>query len=367
MYGDPRNDPNNYKYWAIMLSKESIDYKDVYNHIKTLPGVLRIGVWLKLLKYQIKPELPSMVESDSELIKKIVYFSLKMDYGEPETLFNIYKTIERHISEINHDIIPFIILIGKMRGATEENVSSIIVNLMNNYGLLSYCDGEGDGEGGENGEGEGDKEGEKGDKKETSDRDNEKRMSDGGDNEKRTNDGDKEDASNHNEPDNTIDSNHNNTLNSNSNNTGHREATGIILKSSGKTKKSIKGDLSPGTVMEIWNILLKERNELFIPITDIVITLGCSYEDLFNRAREISLFEEPNKIISVAGALNNLCYYESLIRREHREPKIRKERNYFDFLIVQNEMIKAQESMREEYEEKLLRLANERVDGDDDK
>ncbi len=101
-------------------------------------------------------------------------------------------------------------------------------------------------------------------------------------------------------------------------------------------------------------------------MTDMVLSLGCTYSELIKRAAEISLYNKVELILTVLNAKGNYEYYLPLMNKKNYYKKMpkRKEANYFDFLVIQNETIKAQENIKNELlaeiKELKLKLDNQK-------
>ncbi|KAL6121075.1 hypothetical protein NUSPORA_02066 [Nucleospora cyclopteri] len=113
-----------------------------------------------------------------------------------------------------------------------------------------------------------------------------------------------------------------------------------------KTYKKIEGTVEPDIkYKEIFKIILKFDFSTFITITDIAVTTNLTYKEVILRAAEFSDSNTSDSIIKVLAARSNFKYYTPIPRKDPVEPE-RMKTTYFDFLLIQNELIKAQENIR---------------------
>ncbi|KAI5148512.1 hypothetical protein ENBRE01_0373 [Enteropsectra breve] len=306
-----------YKYWALFLGNPSIDYVSLQDNISKMPVMLRFGVYLRLAKdssvaCRELPE-PEMFGSDSELSECIIALCRESDVV-PEQVFNIFKGLER-AWHIEKKLLIIIFELMKMHGSDALGVYRIVLHLIANRGLDLLFDAE-----------------------------FEKRYSN-------------PDVSN-------KDSDEEN-----------KEPAGIIIditimkKGSenaehflSETKSKENASISQYTVFQVLRLMSTTEIDAFTNATDMVLSLKTDYESLIRRAAEISKFTEPADIITVLKNKANNVYYKNCAEVEDaQEITVAERTSYFDYLVVQHAMIKAQENLKRLLNEKIAIIEDENI------
>lgn len=310
-----------YRFWALFFSQTAIDYNGLLLNIPHMSDAMRFQVYLKCLGRRSIPEEMVKDESDSGLMAEI--FARADKKFPEEQIFKIYKALERDFP-VDRSLIKLIVEVYKLEEAYPEGVYSILYYLMRDHGLVSAF-------------------------KEPANNNNI---------------GDSSSCNNNNNS-NIINCNNSCDLNEdNSNNIIEDECNEDDSNKTGCSNRNNKTidfnkmhgeeELPSSTVSEIWKIVLDERPGVFINITDLVVSLeNASYEQVMKQAADISLYKEPGRIVTVLAARSNSGLYRQKYTKKTTAPAGRKEENYFDFLVVQNELIKAQENIREELNSKI--------------
>lgn len=144
-------------------------------------------------------------------------------------------------------------------------------------------------------------------------------------------------------------------LNEVDNKNSNRHELGTNLSDSLEDQAETDG-LSEKTIGRIWKIIFSNNLEIFIQMTDLIVCLKDStYSQLMNNASEFSLYKDPAKLSTVLAAKGNNHFYKRVYKKSSLEP-VRKEETYFDFLVVQNELIKAQENIRLQLQQRIEML-----------
>lgn len=125
-----------YKFWALFLAKEHVDYESLFRSISSLPERLRFAVYLKSLG---RVEYVPRVEQDSKdpvLVDRIFSICLRNPSNNEEGIFNIYKTLEAEFEISSEIMVPLIHCFLSMEGATENGTYSILYWLLQKKGLF---------------------------------------------------------------------------------------------------------------------------------------------------------------------------------------------------------------------------------------
>lgn len=249
-----------YKFWALFLAKENVDYESLFRSISSLPERLRFAVYLKSLgRVEYIPNVEQN-SHDPSLVDKIFSTCLKNPSNNEESIFNIYKTLESEFKIDSEVMVPLIHYFLSMECSTESGTYSILYQLLREKGLFEA----------------------------------------------------------------------------------------FIEKEN-------------GTVSEIWRLIFLDNFKVFMTLTDFIICLpDATYEQIFYKTMEATHFTDASDIVKVLASPANGDFYRSRYKKTVPVMKTRKlSQPYYDFLIVQNKLIEAQERMKEEYTSKIAELEEE--------
>lgn len=117
-------------------------------------------------------------------------------------------------------------------------------------------------------------------------------------------------------------------------------------------------------IFQIAKIAIEERPKVWLFMTDLVIALKCTYKQIIERTRKFSKMDEPAKVVAVLAGRKNTKYYAGEYGKDEKKEKNKKEKKetYFDFLVVQNELIKAQENIKSKLNEEKKKLEDENIE-----
>lgn len=338
----PHTDP--YRFWALFLAQRHIDYDGLFANIASIPSNIRFSAYLHVLmagctvkeigaaEGEIVKEGDEderdIIDRDSELVKKIFYKCRGID---PEGIFKIYKAIEREYP-VDANLLEIMCILADLPEAEEHALYNILRRLIEEHGLITAF---GNGE-----EDNGVVESKKDDKKENKDESLKDREEDNGVVEN------KKDDKKEGKDENLKESNQSDTKDDDKKNN---------IKNNRKCNS-----LPPETIKKIWSIILKDKKDIFIQITDLVISLNCTYAQIMNRASAISLYKDAAPITTVLASKANNHYYSMLKNSSKPKPKKRiTKESYFDFIVIQNELIKAQENIKNQLNERIAQLEDE--------
>lgn len=125
-----------YKFWALFLAKEQVDYESLFRSISSLPERLRFAVYLKSLgRVEYVPKV-GQNSTDPSLVDKIFSICLRNPSNNEEGVFNIYKTLEADFEIISEIMVPLIHYFLSMECATENGTYSILYWLLQKKGLF---------------------------------------------------------------------------------------------------------------------------------------------------------------------------------------------------------------------------------------
>lgn len=125
-----------YKFWALFLAKEHVDYESLFQSISSLPERLRFAVYLKSLgRVEYVQSVEQNIE-DPSLVDEVFSTCLKNPTNNEESIFNIYKTLESEFRIDSKVMIPLIHYFLSMESATESGTYSILYQLLREKGLF---------------------------------------------------------------------------------------------------------------------------------------------------------------------------------------------------------------------------------------
>lgn len=127
-----------------------------------------------------------------------------------------------------------------------------------------------------------------------------------------------------------------------------------------ETSKNQEDIFSKNKMRQIIDLVIEFEFETFFTMLDVAITSNLTFEEVILQAKKFSEVENNDTLIKVLGARANLKYYKPNETKPMNKVPERKEIAYFDFLIILNETIKAQENMKERYEEEIKKLKNKK-------
>lgn len=318
-----------YKFWALFFCERNVNRAELFLNLATMPDRIRFGTYLHVLAPEkalmkmsgeggcgvdSKGDGKAQSEADLALVQEILQLCNFFAFDDPDSVFHIYKAIERDYP-VNKDFVGIILLLYKMHGADEEGVYSVAHELIGAHDLLTAF---------------GAPRADEADKSV-------------GDEEVQTN-GDEE-------------------VQTSGDNTGDRASDQENEPISPDENQFVRDDpLDNDAIADIWRIVLKEKTDIFVQMTDLAVSLNCTYPQIMDRAAAISLYRYALQITTVLAAKGNNHYYRSLCRNEspeRREKRQATQETYFDFLIIQNELIKGQENIKSQLTEQIEALEKE--------
>ncbi|ORD97446.1 hypothetical protein HERIO_678 [Hepatospora eriocheir] len=124
----------------------------------------------------------------------------------------------------------------------------------------------------------------------------------------------------------------------------------LNLKNNRKIKEEINNTKS------VFEKIINEEFETFIWLTDLVFATNMTYLNLIEETEKFSKSKDQNELLQVLRSKSNAKFYKIKPHMNSKYTYKKREQNYFDFLVVQNELIKAQERLKIEYETKIAEL-----------
>ncbi|KAI4290858.1 hypothetical protein PAPHI01_0132 [Pancytospora philotis] len=355
---------DSFKYWAVFLAVQPVNREILLINLSTLPDCLRFGMYRHLLarqggagqlpeneqfnryfssagasvakdkgeqeqedtrRNQDQPDeqrsadyelAVAQSDDDSAVAREILLLIDYFAYDKPETVFRIYKALERRY-QVGKDMLKVIIMLLNMKGSDPETVLCICLRLIQHHGLLDVI----------------------ADDQQTDTASSEGRAAD----ESTSDVSDKADVEE--QP-------------------HHTPQTGSVdgNQSAQSAAQPIERGISNEDIQAIYSIIFSDKIDVFVQITDLVAALNCSYTQVVEQAAKFSQFSQPSEILTVlASRLNNQYYKDLFDAAAPPTPAAREDtaETYFDFLIIQNELIKAQENIKKELGEQIAELERE--------
>lgn len=328
-----------YQFWAFFLAKPKVDLDCLFLSLTSLPERLRFAIYLKALGSRTYTVNAIKAEDDSEIVSKIFDICGRNPLNREKAIFNIYKTLEYDslldFSKQKPTVIKIILYFLSMECASEEGTYSILLGLIKNKGLFEYFDQISIPEHSvEHNESNSTNE----DRLETKLEGNE--MND----------------------ENILDSQNGNSQDFKVEDSQDGNQSDAINKTHQITNKV------DSTLRELWEMMLSDDLKEFITITDSLICLkDATYHQIFTRAIEVSPSQDPCVILSILAIPSNKSFYKieyyrnkdaagrdkSIKKMLKAENKLVDEQSYYEFLIIQNKLIEAQEELKKEFTNKI--------------
>lgn len=338
-----KNKNDIYKMWALFLSGERFEQSYLIKHITQLPSKLRIIVYIHFIgclktintdEYtnyikDIKEidtnsegnkleQINQAVLQDRYLVIDIFKLCKQYNYPHEENIFNIYKKLEKSYT-VDKSVLNVIFNLILMNGADENNVYTIVDYCFNELGLNEiYSEPKFHGKSVTNG---------CIDKTEvTSAKQNL-----------------------------TVESLKANIKKNTKLYEGIFNIEDNDAVSESKSEDSMKKPISRTKCKEMIQLIFNFYFDTFLTMLDVALVNNLTFQEIIYQAIEFSTISEPDLLIKVLGARPNLKYYKpnkNLPKKKTTRTKV----TYFDFLVIQNELIKAQENIKAIYEQKISEL-----------
>lgn len=339
-YSDP------WRFWTLFLSSKKPDRAFLFANIASMPCPIRYSIYFKCFKpkrFKMRSK-PTQEDHDSPIAKEIIDRSFALKYQHPRKVFLIFKTLSADFP-VDRSTVELIFKLLSLDGASTKGVYSILHGLFYYHGLSDSI-------------------GSYEDPNDLLKTMNNPIVSSGQSGSLNNDSGSSTSPDNDNKP--------NEGCNSGSTTPSHASDIKDLLngraiannasKEQGE-HSNCKESVSEECMREIWRIIVRERLDVFIFMTDLVVSLRCTYRELINKAANFSKFTMPGHIVGVLAGKRNTKYYAGEYKqRSNKTTKKKKNKEtYFDFLVVQQELIKAQESMKEELHERIRLLEDENI------
>jgi len=337
-----------YQFWAFFLAKPKVDLDCLFLSLTSLPERLRFAIYLKALGSRAYTINAIKTEDDSEIVSQIFDICGRNPLNREKAIFNIYKTLEYDslldFSKQKSTVIKVILYFLSMECSSEEGTYSILLGLIEDKGLFEYFD----------------------------------QISFPEHNESNSTDKDRLETK--------LEVNvmsDENILDSQKGNSQDYKVDDIKKDNSQdfKVEDSQDGNQSDainethqitnkvdGTLKELWEMMLSDDLKVFTTITDSLICLkDATYHQVFARAIEVSPSQDPCVILSILAVPSNKSFYKieyyrnkdaagrdkSIKKMLKAENKLVDEQSYYEFLIIQNKLIEAQEELKKEFNSKI--------------
>lgn len=333
-----------YKFWALFLAGEKFKPEELKEKINLVPYKLRMLVYAKFsgelkvvdsnaynfyLKDVNNKKLGKVKkkEDNEEVIQQAKYVKKKLDedkrlvidifklckkykYKNEEDIFNIYKSLSKNFN-VDKLVLQLIFNFIKMPGAIRDNVYTLMVFCFSALNLNIFFE-------------------------------NDEQIT-------------FEEKENINKSFDSNELEENISKNGSYNNLFDAESDAKIQKEKEDTDES----MSLEKMKQILELLITTDFDTFLVMLDVALTSNLTIEEVIHQANEFSKIDNSGTLIKVLGARANMKYYKAKKTRTCKTlTEDRKDLVYFDFLIILNESIKAQENMKERYEHEICALKN---------
>lgn len=297
-------------------------------------------------------DLANEINIDTDYIKKIFEQCQKIGYKDPKCIFDIFKLIKKKFS-IDDLFLNVLLIFTELPGINSYKMKNIVSSLINNHGIIEvfYKDVE-------------NKDFELNKLKYNSfiieENNNE------GKKYEIYKKGDNKNVDNKNVVDKNVD---------------NKNVVKNLNNPECQNEKYINYDVDDETLKNIFNVLIIAKMDVFIHITDLAFCLNCTFRDIINRAAHVSQYTKADEIISVISARTNDHYYNVLCNINNDRHLVNKlndyknyeyfdveseyhsKESYFDFVVIQTELIRAQENIKKQLNDKIneLKIENEKL------
>ena len=341
------NNTDSYKFWALFLCDEQFNQKDLIDKINLVPFKMRMIVYTKFsgnlktvddyaynfyLKEVNKKNLGKIknkdknnenvkeaeyikrtIQKDKQLVLKIFKLCKKYKYMHENNIFNIYKKLSKNFN-LNHSVLNLIFNLIILPGATKDNVYTILFYCFGPLGLSDYFEPE----------------------------------------EKIILEDTNTAKSNEDFTDAALEQNI--IANKSYTNLFDQNSEAIIVKPEIK-----QDDLDKSKITQILELIFEQEFETFLTILDIAFVYNITFKEVIQQASKFSEITTPDTLLKVLGARANMKYYKTTDEKIKNDGFEQHEMSYFDFLIVLNETAKAQENLKEQYENEIAKLKHNKT------
>ncbi|ORD93841.1 hypothetical protein ECANGB1_1484 [Enterospora canceri] len=134
-----------------------------------------------------------------------------------------------------------------------------------------------------------------------------------------------------------------------------------VQKEESSAKKMKTEECEPFTqekLKQLMKLIMDYDFDTFLVMVDIGMALNLTFMEIIKQASQFSTITSLDALVKVIGSRQNTRYYHAGTFKP-KEKQEKHDLNYFDFLVIQNETIKAQENIKDQYEKELAELKHE--------